>query len=139
MSDDLVDLVIQEVVALHDFFGVWLRPGGGSGVEPPHFERSLAPGFRLIGPDGSGRDRATIVAWLHSMRGSRGADFRMAVSGFREVWSQGDAILLEYVETQYLQGKTTKRQSAALLCRAPWAPIGIAWLHLQETWLQDVA
>ena len=138
MSESLADLAIREVIALHDFFGDWLRPGGDLVVETPHFERSLAPGFRLIGPDGSVRDRATIVAWLRGMRGGRGADFRMMVSDFREVWSQGDAILLEYVETQYLQGKTTKRQSTALLCRAPSAPIGIAWLHLQETWLQNV-
>ena len=82
------------------------------------------------------RDRAAIVAWLHDLKGGRGADFRMEVSDFRPVWSEGDAILLEYAETQYLQGKTTQRQSTALLRKAPEAPAGMLWVHLQETWLQ---
>jgi hypothetical protein len=107
-------------------------------LDPARFERAFAPEFRLVGPDGRVRARETITAWLHDLSGGRGADFRMAVSDFREVWSQGDAILLEYVETQYLQGKTTQRQSTALLRRAPDAPIGIAWVHLQETWLQGI-
>jgi len=92
----------------------------------------------LVGPDGRVRECATIVAWLHDLSGGRGADFRMEVSDFRTVWQHDDAILLEYVETQYLEGKTTQRQSTALLRRAPDAPAGMAWVHLQETWLQTV-
>ena len=138
MSESFADRAAREVIGLHDFFCAWLRPANGADLDPGRFERALAPGFRLIGPDGSVRDRETVVAWLHQMRGSRGADFRMEVTDFHAVWSKGDALLLEYVETQYLQGETTRRQSTALLCRAPAAPLGIAWVHLQETWLQSV-
>lgn len=138
MTERLADLAIREVVELHEFFRAWLRPHNGSQLDPGRFERAFDPGFRLVGPDGGVRDRAAIVAWLHDLKEGRGADFRMEVSDFRQVWSEGDAILLEYVETQYLQGKTTQRQSTALLRRAPDAPLGIAWVHLQETWLQTV-
>ena len=142
MTQRLTDLAIREVVELHEFFLAWLRPHNGSGqgspLDPARFERAFDPAFRLVGPDGGVRDRAAIVAWLHDLKGGRGADFRMEVSDFRAVWSEGDAILLEYVETQYLQGKTTQRQSTALLRRAPDAPAGIVWVHLQETWLQTV-
>ena len=148
MTERLADLAIREVVELHAFFGVWLRPtnatgNNGSPLDPARFERAFDPEFRLVGPDGGVRERATIVAWLHDLKGGRGADFSMTVSDFRQVWSQGDAILLEYVETQYLQGKTTQRQSTALLKRTPeasagTAPLGIVWVHLQETWLQTV-
>ena len=143
MTEALADLAIREVVELHAFFEAWLRPansseGNGSALDPARFERGFAPAFRLVGPDGLIRERDTVAAGIHGMRGSRPAAFRMEVSGFRPVWQQGDAILLEYVETQYGQGKTTKRQSTALLCRAASAPLGIAWLHLQETWLQNV-
>jgi hypothetical protein len=138
MTERLSDLAIREVVELHDFFCAWLRPHNGSPLDPKRFERAFDPEFRLVGPDGGVRDRAAIVGWLHDLKGGRGADFRMEVSDFRPVWQQGDAILLEYVETQYLQGKTTQRQSTALLRRAPDTPIGMLWVHLQETWLQDV-
>lgn len=143
MTERLADLAIREVVELHDFFGAWLRPTNSSGtngspLDPARFERAFAPEFRLVGPDGRARECANITAWLHDLKGGRGADFRMEVSDFRPVWQQGDAILLEYVETQYLQGKTTQRQSTALLKRAPSAPAGIVWVHLQETWLQTV-
>lgn len=142
MTERLADLAIREVVELHDCFRAWLRPHGdapgGPKLDSARFERALAPEFRLVGPDGRVRDRETIIAWLHDLKGGRGADFGMEVSDVRAVWQQGDAILLEYVETQYLQGKTTQRQSTALLKRAPDAPIGIAWMHLQETWLQGI-
>jgi hypothetical protein len=143
MTERLADLAIREVVELHEFFLAWLRPhavsnSGGAKLDPGRFERAFDPEFRLVGPDGGVRDRAAIVGWLHDLSGGRGDDFRMEVSDFRPVWSQGDAILLEYVETQYLQGKTTQRQSTALLRRAPDTPIGMLWVHLQETWLQDV-
>jgi hypothetical protein len=138
MTERLADLAIRECVELHEFFRAWLSPHNGSKLDPARFERAFDPDFRLVGPDGGVRDRAAIVGWLHDLKEGRGADFRMEVSDFRPVWQQGDAILLEYVETQYLQGKTTQRQSTALLKRAPDAPSGIAWVHLQETWLQDV-
>jgi hypothetical protein len=138
MSERLADLAIRECVELHEFFRAWLTPHNGSKLDPQRFERAFDPEFRLVGPDGGVRDRAAIVGWLHDLKEGRGADFRMEVSDFRAVWQQGDAILLEYMETQYLQGKTTQRQSTALLKRAPDAPIGIAWVHLQETWLQSV-
>ena len=138
MTERLTDLAIREVVELHEFFCAWLRPHNGSQLDPARFERAFAPEFRLVGPDGRARECGTIIAWLHDLKGGRGADFRMEVSDFRAVWSQGDAILLEYVETQYLQGKTTQRQSTALLKRAPDSPIGLVWVHLQETWLQSV-
>jgi hypothetical protein len=143
MTERLVDLAIREVVELHEFFLAWLRPHNlpgtnGSQLDPGRFERAFDPEFRLVGPDGGVRDRAAIVGWLHDLKEGRGADFRMEVSDFRAVWQQDDAILLEYVETQYLQGKTTQRQSTALLKRTPEAPAGITWVHLQETWLQTV-
>ena len=138
MSERLADLAIKEVVELHEFFLAWLRPHNGAKLDPSRFERAFDAEFRLVGPDGGVRDRAAIVGWLHDLKEGRGADFRMEVSDFRAAWGQGDAILLEYVETQYLQGKTTQRQSTALLRRAPDAPVGLVWVHLQETWLQTV-
>jgi hypothetical protein len=140
-APSLADLASREIVDLHDFFGVWLRPSMATDVGPvpdlDRLERVLAPEFRLIGPDGTIRERGAVVAWISAARGSRPADFRIAVEAIAPVWQASEAVLLEYVETQYGQGKTTRRQSTVLIGRAPAAPLGVAWLHLQETWLHS--
>lgn len=134
--EPLVAAATREVVELHDFFAAWLRPDAGAPQDVGRLEQALDPEFRLIGPDGNSRTREAVVAWIAGARGSRGAAFRLEVSEFRPVWQSDAAILLEYVETQYGHGQSTRRLSTALFCRAPSAPCGVAWRHLQETWLQ---
>ncbi|HVM83151.1 MAG TPA: DUF4440 domain-containing protein [Candidatus Binatia bacterium] len=134
--DPLADLAVRETMELHDFFGRWLRPDADAPRDIARLDRALAPEFRLIGPDGGIRERAAVLAWIAGARGSRGGDFRIEVSHCRPAWQSAEAILLEYVETQYGSGKTTRRLSTALFGRAPSAPCGVVWRHLQETWLQ---
>jgi len=131
----LADRAAQEIFELHVFFGEWLRPSAKA-FDLGRLEQALDPDFRLIGPDGGIRDRAAVIGWIGAARGSRGPDFAIDVSGIRPVWQSAEAILLEYVEAQYGQGRTTRRLSTALLCLAPAAPCGVVWRHLQETWLQ---
>ena len=136
-ADPLAEAAIREVVELHDFFGDWLRPDGRPAFGIDRLEAALDRGFRLITPDGRILERGAVIAWIATARGSRAVDFRIAVSDFHAVWRSDEAVLLEYVETQYGQGKTTRRQSTALMGREPAAPLGVAWVHLQETWLQN--
>jgi hypothetical protein len=137
--DRLAEAAIRECIELHEFFGHWLRSGGDPGLGVGRAEQALDAGFRQIGPDGAIRERAAILGWLAGARGARGADFRIEVADFAMVWQSEGAVLLDYVETQYGQQKTTRRRSSALFCAAPAAPCGVVWLHLQETWLPDVA
>jgi hypothetical protein len=137
----LAEAAAREVVALHDFFGAWLRPDPAAPQDIARLEQALAPEFRLIGPDGVIRDRAAVVGWIAGARGSRGPAFRLETSDSRVIWQSAEAVLLEYVETQYghvqsASGQSTRRLSTTLFCRAPSAPCGIVWRHLQETWLQ---
>jgi len=138
--DPLAELAIRETVELHDFFGRWLRPDPDAPRDIARLAQALAPEFRLIGPDGRIRDRGAVVGWIAGARGSRGPGFRIDVLNCCPVWQSAEAILLEYVETQYgeEQGRplTTRRLSTALFGRAPSAPCGVVWRHLQETWLQ---
>ena len=134
-TESLTDLAIREVVELHHFFSRWLR-AKDEALDIARLEGVLDPNFRLVAPDGGVRDRQPLIDWIAGVHGSRGPDFRIDVADFVVVWQSPEAVLLEYVETQYIDGKTTKRLSTALFCKEPKAPCGVAWRHLQETWLQ---
>jgi hypothetical protein len=138
-TESLADLAIREVVELHHFFNRWLRAPGEEKLDIARLAGVLDPAFRLVAPDGGVRERQPLIDWIAGVRGSRGADFRIDVADFVLVWQSPEAVLLEYLETQYIDGKTTKRLSTALFCRAPEAPCGVVWRHLQETWLQEGA
>ena len=140
--DALAAAAVREVVELHEFFGDWLRPDGKPAFGLDRLVQVLADGFRLITPDGRILERNAVIGWIDTARGSRATDFRIEVSDMRPVWQSSEAVLLDYVETQYGLGKTTRRQSSALMAAAltsgaPAAPLGVAWVHLQETWLQS--
>jgi len=135
-TDSISDLAIREVVELHDFFNHWLRASEEQ-LDIARLAGVLDPAFRLVAPDGGVRDRQPLIDWIAGVRGSRGADFRIDVADFVVVWQSAEAVLLEYLETQYIDGKTTKRLSTALFCREPKAPCGVVWRHLQETWQQE--
>jgi hypothetical protein len=136
-GETLADLAIRESVELHDFFSRWLRAKDDAQLDIARLEGVLDPAFRLVAPDGGVRERQAVIDWIAGVRGSRGADFWIDVADFIAVWQSPEAVLLEYVETQYIDGKTTMRLSTALFCREPKAPCGVVWRHLQETWLHD--
>jgi hypothetical protein len=136
-GEPLADLAIRETVELHEFFSRWLRAKGEEKLDIARLAGVLDPGFRLVAPDGGVRERQALIDWIAGVRGSRSADFWIDVADFVAVWQSPDAVLLEYVETQYIEGKTTMRLSTALFCRAPGTPCGVVWRHLQETWLQS--
>ena len=135
MAVDLAERAIADVRALHEFFVAWFR-GDGS-MDFSTCERTLGPDFRLINPDGSTDDRRSIIERLKAARGSVPSGFTIEVRQPRAVWQSADAVLLEYVEHQYRNGKTTDRLSTALFTPEAAAPNGVVWRHLQETWIES--
>ena len=132
---DIAGVAWQEVVALHAFFQSWFRSGG----EAPDFtecERALGPDFSMIGPDGQMHGRDAIIERLRRARGAYPADFRIEVHHPAAIWTRGEAVLLEYTERQYRDGRTDARRSTALFLANAAAPRGVEWRHLQETWLE---
>jgi len=136
MSDPppLAELARREVLALHEFFMAWFRPGAPA-ADFGQCEAALAPDFRMVAPDGIVSDRAAVVQRLRQARNSQPADFAIIISAVEPLWQQGDAILLAYVEEQYRSGSTTRRRSTALFTADAAAPRGVVWRHLQETWM----
>jgi hypothetical protein len=132
MAADLAELAGREIVALHAFFVAWFRPGPA-----PDFrdcEGAFHPDFQMITPGGRLLDRCEIIQGIQATRGALEASLAINVLDIRPLWQEGDAALLTYIEQQYRGGRTTRRRSSALLLRAPSAPRGILWRHLQETW-----
>jgi hypothetical protein len=132
---DIAETAWREVVALHTFFQAWFR----SGIDAPDFvecERALGPGFSMIGPDGEMHGRDAVLERLRRARGAYPADFRIEVSDPAAIWTRGEAVLLEYTERQYRDGRTDARRSTALFLASAGAPRGVKWRHLQETWLE---
>ena len=136
-SPSLADKAWQEVVQLHDFFFSWLRGEAPAG-DFSRAEAAIGSDFRMISPDGTIEDGAAVIAWIRGAHGSRPAPFTMAVMDPRTIWASESAVLLEYTEQQYRDGKTTRRRSTALFLANSAAPCGVKWRHLQETWM-DVA
>jgi hypothetical protein len=132
MASDLAELAAREVVALHEFFVAWFRPGPA-----PDFracEGALHPDFHMITPEGRLLDRSAIIQGIQAARSALPASLTIDILDIRPLWQEGDAALLAYIEQQYREGRTTRRRSSALLLRAASAPRGILWRHLQETW-----
>ena len=132
MPGDLAELAAREVVALHEFFVAWFRPGPA-----PDFracEGAFHPDFRMVTPEGRMLGRAEIIQGIQASRGRLAASLTIDILDSRTLWQEGDAALLAYIEQQYREGRTTRRRSSALLLRAASAPRGILWRHLQETW-----
>ena len=132
MPGDLATLAAREVVALHEFFVAWFRPGPA-----PDFracEGAFHPDFRMVTPEGRLLGRSEIIQGIQASRGRLAASLTIEILEIRTLWQEGDAALLAYIEQQYREGRTTRRRSSALLLRAASAPRGILWRHLQETW-----
>jgi hypothetical protein len=128
-------LAFEAVTALHAFFVAWFRDKGGAVSDFSRCEAAFAPDLRMIGPDGRAHARDAILRQIRDARGTVGEDFNIRILDGRTIWADGNAILLEYVEEQYRDGRTTRRRSTALLSRALQAPHGMEWRHLQETWM----
>ena len=128
------ELAWQEVVALHEFFEAWLRADGGA-TDFAACERALAPDFRMVAPDGEGEDREKVIGRLRRARGTFSSDFRITVLDPSAIWTSDGAVLLEYTEQQYRDGRSNRRRSTALFLVNPSAPRRVEWRHLQETWM----
>ena len=134
---DLAARAEDEVRALHAFFVAWFRDGSAGTADFVSCERAFAPDFRMVTPDGGSHDRAAVIGRLRAARGTVSGDFVITIHEPHPVWQAENAVLLEFVERQYRDGRTTSRRSVALFTHEAVAPRGVVWRHLQETWIQS--
>ena len=131
---DVAALARVEVVARHDFFVAWFT-GRAAAAAMGEAARAFAPDMRRIAPDGRVQDAEEVVAMLRAAEGTRGPSFTIHVD-VREARALGQGLaLVIYDEHQMLDGTRTARRASALLGLDASAPGGVAWRHLQETWI----
>ncbi|MFO1058550.1 MAG: hypothetical protein U1E53_16475 [Dongiaceae bacterium] len=132
---------LAEIERLHRFFEAWFRgtlPRDGASFAA--CAGALAADFVQVDPQGNENGRADLLARLEAAHGCRaGAPFAIAVEDARILLERDGLVLAGYVERQAGGGTATVRRSTALLAPDPAAPLGIAWLHLQETWIAPPA
>lgn len=130
----------EEVVALHVVIEDWLA---GKVVADDDvyasFSDAMASDFEIISPSGVRSERGSIVAALRKAHGVQGADFSISIKNLRTRMLAPPLALLSYEEWQSQGNETTARLSTVLLREDPGAPRGVAWVHLQETWLPAMA
>jgi hypothetical protein len=128
----LVDAALREVVELHDVFTGWLGRGEGT---LDRVAAALAADFHMVDPIGRLLDRAAVMAIVGDAMGRMGPDFRIEIKGAEAAAIGTEHVLLTYIERQHQGAKVTARRSSALLRTDEHAPLALAWIHLQETWI----
>ena len=137
MSGALGTAALAEVERLHRFFEAWFR--GSLPRDAAAFAAcadALAAGFVQVDPQGREHRRGDLLARLEAAHGCRAdAPFAITIEDARVLLERDGLALVTYVELQVSGSTTTARGSTALLVADSVAPLGAAWLHLQETWI----
>ena len=136
---DLRHRAADEVVRLHEFFDHWYT-GRVDRTRDRYaaFERSLAPGFQLVAPDGALLERESLLAKVWSRHGAR-AGFAVWIEGVHVRELASDLVLARYQEWQREDGVVRGRVATATLAASDEGPGRMHWLHVHETWLADAA
>ena len=125
-----------EIEELHAFFVEWYA-GNLEADDFDRMEQAIAPGFELIGPDGERLSREETLEWVRDSRGKYAeAVFDIEIRDVECVERFDDHALIRYEEWQTLSGNETGRISTVLFREEPDRPGGLAWVDLQETWLE---
>jgi len=122
----------REVVELHAFI-VDLFTGRSSDFS--RCEAVFSSDLEMVTPEGLRVPRAQIMERFKKARAR--ADFRITIHDIKPIREDGESVLLQYIEEQYRDGKTTRRLSIALFEAASQAPLGVVWRYLQETWIDE--
>jgi len=131
---DLIACAQAEVIKRHDFFVEWFTGRAGQ-EELAASIRAFASDMVMIEPDSNTIGTEEIVAMITSARGKRPADFEIRVEMIAARQIGDDVALVVYDEHQVIDGQKSARRSSAVFSADPYAPEGVVWRQLQETWI----
>ncbi|GAA3710445.1 hypothetical protein GCM10022224_089980 [Nonomuraea antimicrobica] len=119
----------REVARHHRVIERWLT-GAATRSEFAAFADAHAPGFTLIGPDGTVLGRQEVLALVEAAHGGA-PGLTITIENARVVAESGDLLIVTYEERHHTGDGTKARRATATLGNAPaWR-----WWHLHETWL----
>jgi hypothetical protein len=130
----LLASAMTEVRSLHEAFEDLFT---GRSRDLGRCAKALAMDFSMVAPDGSRLNREAVLGVLGAAAVCH--DLRIKVVDLTPIWEAENSVLLQYVEEQYRDGRTTRRLSTALFTAEAGAPCGVVWRYLQETWVQVAA
>jgi hypothetical protein len=133
---DLAAAVLTEIDGLHRFFTDWFL--GRCPRDRAGFARcadALAPDFAQVDPAGRLRRRGALLTALWAAHGCH-ARFAIRIRRPAVRLAHDGLALAVYEEWQRSGAGESRRRSSALFAAASAAPLGVAWLHLHETWIE---
>ena len=127
-----------EIVQLHQFFQDWHN--GNLAFTEENFSRLsnvLAEQFGMVAPDGQMIERQPLLEGLHQAHSSR-QGMRIWIEDVRVLYWFDHLVLAAYQEWQEINGQITARLSSVLFGEKPSTPNNLEWLHVHETWLDQL-
>jgi hypothetical protein len=123
----------KEVVELHEFFEAYFL--GTTDMADLHLlEAVLAPGFTIVGPNGTESSRAETI---EAIRGGHGhtSSLVITITEARLLSTTAETVVARYVENHALSEGSNHRLSTVVFTRVPDAPNGLQWQSVHETWV----
>lgn len=128
----LFDAAAREVVELHKGL---IALYTGRSRDFSRCEAAFLPNLEMVTTEGQFVSRTQV---LQGLKGATArADLDITIHDIHPIREDAQSVLLRYIEVQYRDGETTRRQSIALFETKDSAPLGVAWRYLQESWIVD--
>jgi len=126
---------ITEIEDLHGFFEAWFL---GKETSMDRAEKAFDEEFTFAGPDGTERDRRSMIQMLTEGR-AHTTDLRITTTDHRLIVDTDDAVVATYVEHHQMGAAQNRRLSTVVFVPEQSAPNGLRWLRVQETWLPNLS
>ena len=134
----MITRIENEIIELHKFFQDWYNNQLAPTDE--NFARCadvLAPDFSIIFPNGKRILRGPLLNGLRRAHNTH-TGMRIWIKNIQELHQIGDLIIATYEEWQEVEGKVTARLSSVLFQKSDSTSNGLLWLHVHETWINEV-
>lgn len=131
-----LEIVNEEIVALHDFFTEWFNGTVDRNLLEPRFLSRLHKDVQFIPPEGMVMTADAIREGFNRGYGTN-LKFRSHIRDVDIRYFRGDLVLATYTEWQTGaalsdEANNARRTSVLIEMTNP-----ITWLHIQETWLPE--
>ena len=126
---------VAEVARLHAAIVGWVTGRLPQESFEDEIASYLAPGFRIVEPDGSMAHRDELMKGLYNYHG-KNPDFQIKIENCEVVEERGDLVVVTYLERQTgatLAAATNTRRSTCVFTVGERA----THMFLQETWVGD--
>ena len=125
---------LMEIVQAHQFLEAWLAGTAPKTEEEFHrFKSSISDEFVIIYPNGSVKDKETLISDIWNAHGVRSAEFSIEIREYQCRLASEKVCVATYEEWLHTE-ESSGRMSTAVFRLAPDGN-AVEWVLVQETWL----